>query len=202
MQPCLIIITKSFIEHSPFKLEYLLFKFPWIPCLALCFAFHEENGSCRWCAFHLQRNITMIESLQRCYQRCMVNAQEFAYHCLSVLTSNAISEQHIYFTTLCGWPIDFYSEYERFCSSMRSNFSQLYIWQIVAADETHSFYHTCSSWTLYRAVFYLFFHVPHCYDLVMCRFRESSTSWMATTFWSARKLNAWRYTTCLLIWIL
>ena len=115
--------------------------------------------------------------------------------CISLLvgSSNAISEQHIYFTTLCGWPIDFYSEYERFCSSMRSNFSQLYIWQIVAADETHSFYHTCSSWTLYRAVFYLFFHVPHCYDLVMCRFKESSTSWMATTFWSARKLNAWRY---------
>ena len=89
--------------------------------------------------------------------------------CISLLvgSSNAISEQHIYFTTLCGWPIDFYSEYERFCSSMRSNFSQLYIWQIVAADETHSFYHTCSSWTLYRAVFYLFFHVPHCYDFLI-----------------------------------
>ena len=196
-----MIITKSFIEHSPFKLEYLLFKFPWIPCLALCFAFRWRKWfmsmMCISLAEEYYNDRKFAEMLSTMHGQC-------TRICISLLvgSSNAISEQHIYFTTLCGWPIDFCSEYERFCSSMRSNFSQLYIWQIVAADETHSFYHTCSSWTLYRAVFYLFFHVPHCYDLVMCRFRESSTSWMATTFWSARKLNAWRYTTCLLIWIL
>ena len=38
-----------------------------------------------------------------------------------------------------------------------------------------------------------FIKIYHNSSSVLCRFRESSTSWMATTFWSARKLNSWRY---------